>query len=285
MFRQHFLFAVFRGCLNLFQRVHPKDDSANFRYRYDKNLLQRTQARCLTERRMADSDSAVGSPTNEKPVDDGQEQDYQDAVAAADSDRESDILSEVDENQFEDYDPETANIENRPVDIDEDIAATLKVSKRKRIEGDAAKKPREGRREKKRRDQDEDTGADDLSEVETTKKPRRSRRAADGERRPRAKAAEPEPEDDESLTPEERRKRAIDKALDSALKKNSGSKRRRKDEEVCGPFFSTSFVVIAHTATGSRGRIRRTNGTTQGTNGQCVSSRQRRPRSRPTRSS
>ncbi|KFA61806.1 hypothetical protein S40285_05620 [Stachybotrys chlorohalonatus IBT 40285] len=180
---------------------------------------------------MADSDSAVGSPTNEKPVDDGQEQDYQDAVAAADSDRESDILSEVDENQFEDYDPETANIENRPVDIDEDIAATLKVSKRKRIEGDAAKKPREGRREKKRRDQDEDTGADDLSEVETTKKPRRSRRAADGERRPRAKAAEPEPEDDESLTPEERRKRAIDKALDSALKKNSGSKRRRKDEE------------------------------------------------------
>ncbi|KAH7308703.1 transcription factor IWS1 [Stachybotrys elegans] len=179
---------------------------------------------------MSDPNSPAGSPAAERPVDDGQEQEFQDELAAADSDRDSDVLSEVDENQFEDYDPETANIEDRPVDIDEDVAATLKVTKRKRADGDAVKKPREGRREKKRRDREEEVPVDDGSETEPSKKQRRSRRAAEGERRQRAKPSSPEPENDEHLSPEERRKRAIERALDSALKKNSGSKRRRKDE-------------------------------------------------------
>jgi transcription factor SPN1 len=183
--------------------------------------------------------SEGGSPAGERandPIDDGQEREYDDAVAAADSDRESDALSEVDEDQFEDYDPETANIEDRPVDIDEDVARTLKATKRKRTEGEVSKKPREGRRDKKRRDRDEDVVMDD---ADGGKKPRRSRRAADGEGRPRAKAATPEADKEENLTPEERQKRAIDRALDAAIKKPSGPKRRKKDEIVC--FYSGRF--------------------------------------------
>ncbi len=183
---------------------------------------------------MSENASAAGSPAREDPpIDDGQEKELIDEVAAAESDKDSDILSEVDEDQFEDYDPETANIEDRPVDIDEDVARTLKVSKRKRIEAQP-KKPREGRREKKRRDRDDDVTMDDGSDGDQERKPRR-RRAAEGERAPRAaaKQASPQPENDEHLSPEERRKRAIDRALDAAIKKGgSTSTRRRKKDEI-----------------------------------------------------
>ncbi|KAF4962004.1 hypothetical protein FSARC_9881 [Fusarium sarcochroum] len=179
---------------------------------------------------MSEMDSPIGEHANE-PVNDGQEQEYEDAAAAADSDRDSDALSEVDEDQFEDYDPETANIEDRPVDIDEDVARTLKATKRKRAEGEAPKKPREGRRDKKRRDRDDDVEMDDADDG--GKKSRRSRRAAgDGERRPRSKVVTPEPEKEDHLTPEEKRKRAIDRALDAAIKKPGGPKRSRKKDEI-----------------------------------------------------
>ncbi|KAF4589033.1 transcription factor IWS1 [Ophiocordyceps camponoti-floridani] len=176
--------------------------------------------------------SDVDSPTANEPVDDVQEQNFQDEIAAANSDRDSDLLSEIDENQFEDYDPETANIEDRPVDIDEDMARTLKATKRKRPDGEAPKKPREGRREKKRRDRDDEIPADEDAGADAGKAPRRSRRAGDGEGR-RVKEAETPQEapKEEQLTPEERRKRAIDRALDAAIKKGGGGgKRRRKDE-------------------------------------------------------
>lgn len=178
---------------------------------------------------MSDRESLGGSPLDEA-VDNGQEQEFQNGLAAGDSDRESDALSEIDENEFEDYDPETANIEDRPVDIDEDIARTLKASKRKRVPGDVPKKPREGRREK-RRDRDDEVSMEDGAADAEGKSQRRSRRAGDGERR-RTKPATPEPENEEELTPEERRKRAIDRALDAAIKKGGSTKRRRKDEIV-----------------------------------------------------
>ncbi|KAH8169336.1 TFIIS helical bundle-like domain-containing protein [Sarocladium implicatum] len=178
---------------------------------------------------MSATGSPVGSPAN-APVNDGQEEEFQDAVAAADSDRDSDLLSEIDENQFEDYDPETANIEDRPVDIDEDIARTLKASKRKRADGEIPRKPREGRREKKRRDRDTDVamgGAED----DDMAAPRRARRTGDGERRARATQSSPDPQPDEDLTPEERRKREINRQLDLAMKKPGTNRRRKKDEE------------------------------------------------------
>lgn len=186
---------------------------------------------------MSDHDSPVGSPAKDNNEED------REVDAGMDSDRDSDVLSEIDENQFDDYDPETANIEDRPVDIDEDIARTLKVSKRKRIEGQQPKKPREGRREKKRRDRDEDVGMEDGSDGGGADKPARRRRAAGGERAPRApaaKAASPEPINEDHLSPEEKRKLAIDRALDAAMKKPSGGpKRRRKDEIVSLPKSST----------------------------------------------
>lgn len=164
-------------------------------------------------------------------MDDGQEQEFEDEVVAGDSDNDSDALSEVDENLIEDYDPEAANIEDRPVDIDEDVARTLKATKRKRVDGDTTKKPREGRRDKKRRDKDEDVVMEDDT-PDTSIKQRRSRRGGDSERRPKAKAPTPEQDNEEDLSPEERRKRAIDRALDAAIKKPSGARRRRKDEIV-----------------------------------------------------
>lgn len=183
---------------------------------------------------MSDVDSPERSPGND-PVEDGKESEIQDETAAADSDRDSDLLSEIDENQFEDYDPETANIEDRPVDI-EDIARTLKATKRKRADGDVPKKPREGRREKKRRDLDDEVPLEDEAPADIGKTTqRRSRRAGEGGERRRAKEANasPEPPNEEYLSPEERRKRAIDRALDAAIKTGSSTKRRRKDEIVC----------------------------------------------------
>lgn len=172
--------------------------------------------------------ASAGPETN----DEGLEKEYEDQVGAADSDHESEALSEVDENQFEDYDPETANIEDRPVDIDEDVARTLKASKRKRVDGENVKRPREGRREKKRRDLDDDAALEDDIGDEGSKKPRRTRRGGDDERRAKPQAETPEPQDEENLSPEERRQRAIDRALDAAIKKPSGARRKRKDEIV-----------------------------------------------------
>ena len=181
---------------------------------------------------MSDAESPAGSPANE-PVDDGQEREFEEEVAAADSDRDSALLSEVDEDQFEDYDPETANIEDRPVDIDEDAARTLKASKRKRAEGEAARKPREGRREKKRRDRDDDVAMDNEADADGEAPQRRSRRAAEGERRrPKRDKSPDEGPNEEDLSPEQRRALAIERALDAAIKKPAATKRKRKDEIV-----------------------------------------------------
>lgn len=162
------------------------------------------------------------------------------------SDKDSDVLSEVDEDQFEDYDPTTAPIEERPVEIDEDIAKTLKASKRKRPDGETAKKPKEGRREKKRRTDDEVLSADgEMLEGKRTRKSRgegSARAAGDGD------AAEP-PENEENLTPEERRARALERAMDAALK--GPTKRRRKKDEVVrllyamsGSFYKFSYANL-----------------------------------------
>ncbi|KAI0020033.1 hypothetical protein F4780DRAFT_744233 [Xylariomycetidae sp. FL0641] len=145
-----------------------------------------------------------------------------DLADAADSDKDSDALSEIDEDQFDDYNPSAARPEERPVDIDEDVARTLKASKRK---GTATKKPKEGRREKKRaRDRDDNDGAD--GEILTTK---RVRKTAGTE--PSRKAATPEPEEnEENLTPEERRRRAIERAARKENKPKT-TRRKKKDEE------------------------------------------------------
>ncbi|KAI0400896.1 hypothetical protein F4802DRAFT_462346 [Xylaria palmicola] len=174
---------------------------------------------------MSEAESPAGSPAveqtlhEEAPNDDPPPKDLgdYDAAAADDSDRDSDALSDIDEDQFEDYDPSAVRIEERPVEIDEDAARTLKASRRK---GTATKKPKEGRREKKRaRDRDDEADG----EVLTTK---RVRKTGGGETR---KEKSPEPENEENLTPEERRRRAIERA--AAKEKPKTKRRKRKDED------------------------------------------------------
>lgn len=172
---------------------------------------------------MEDSPAAAAPETlHEEEGDDQQKElgDY-DVEAAGDSDKDSDALSEVDEDQFDDYDPAAAQIEEKPVEIDEDVARTLKAGKRK---GQAVRKPKEGRREKKRsRAQDDNDGAD--GEIQTGKR----RRAGPAAASSRNERASPEPVPEENLTPEERRKRAIERAAAKDVKKPSG-RRRKKDE-------------------------------------------------------
>lgn len=114
------------------------------------------------------------------------------------SDNESE-LSELDENQFGDFDPENIAIEERPAEmIDETNVNLIGVHKRKRTEGDEAeaKRKKKNRREKPRRGKK----ADEV-EVGDGGGERRSKRSRK-EGRVRPASAEKEPEED--LTPEER---------------------------------------------------------------------------------
>ncbi|KAK3694215.1 hypothetical protein B0T22DRAFT_64227 [Podospora appendiculata] len=138
------------------------------------------------------------------------------------SDKDSDLLSEIDEDQFDDYDP-TAE---RPVDIDENVASTLKAAKRKRTDVGTAKKPKEGRRPRKRARANDEVEGGDADDGD--RRPRKSR--VDGERRTAARKEAPQREEpEENLTPEERRRRALDRAMDAAVK-NPIKRRRKKDE-------------------------------------------------------
>lgn len=159
-----------------------------------------------------------------------------------DDDEEEEQLSDVDED-FEDYDPATAEIaetEDRPaVTIDEEAARGLKASKRKRTGDDGKpRKPKEGRREKKRRPGDGagDGGSDDEEGGEATATSKRARRSrpedggASSSAPRRKKSASPEV-NEEDLTPEERRKRALNRAIDLAIR-NPNKRRRKADEDV-----------------------------------------------------
>jgi transcription factor SPN1 len=183
------------------------------------------------EHRNEDTHADEGADVQEQPQDDeGNEQ--EDAVDGLDgvdgddlSDKDSDLLSEIDEDQFDDYRAD-------PVTIDESITKTLKPAKRKRTD-DAPKKPKEGRRAKKRaRSEDDDLGGDDYGGG-ISRRARKARNA--GEVRPSKEEQEAarraaEKEAEANMTPEERRRRALERAMDAAIK--NPSKRRRKKDEV-----------------------------------------------------
>ncbi|KAK4119351.1 hypothetical protein N657DRAFT_627032 [Parathielavia appendiculata] len=174
---------------------------------------------------MSDTSSQAASPAepNHQEEQHDRPTDIRHDHAGNDSDKESDILSEIDEDQFEDYDP---TLEERPVEIDENVAKTLKAAKRKRTDAETVKKPKEGRRPKKRARATVDDGGD----VEDGERRPRKARATGGERRAARKEAEQEEQvNEENLTPEERRRRAIQRAMDNALK-NPTKRRRKKDD-------------------------------------------------------
>ncbi|KAL8712793.1 MAG: hypothetical protein Q9220_003001 [cf. Caloplaca sp. 1 TL-2023] len=154
------------------------------------------------------------------------------------SDNDS-VLSEVDEAQFEDFDPTNIAIEDRPaIAVDEENVKLLGRHKRKRDGDDAGlvtKKKKEGKREKpkklrKKRDSDEDdfSGGQEI-EGKRRRKPKNVSEGAEG-RKERARPRKATPENDDALSPEERRRRALDRAMDAALK--NPTRRRRKADGI-----------------------------------------------------
>lgn len=176
----------------------------------------------------ATSDGGDADPTRDTdeaaPL--SEDHDADDAEDGGDaSDKDSDLLSEIDEDQFDDFGSGPA-----PVTIDENVTKTLKAAKRRRVDGAAAKKPKEGKRQKKRARSEEDD-VESAGGEPAARRPRKARAAAEA----RAERREPqqqeqEDENEEDLTPEERRRRALERAMDAAVKGNPNKRRRKKDE-------------------------------------------------------
>ena len=152
-----------------------------------------------------DATEAVGEEPMSPPVD-------------ADRDDAESELSEIDEAQFEDFDPSAIAIEERPVELDEDSINRIGKFKRKRTEGEEAEKPKKKKkrdRPKKKRHDDDDV-FEGGQEIEG-KRRRKPTSGGDGERRERRARART-PDDAEHLTPQERARRELDKKMDESLK-------------------------------------------------------------------
>ena len=124
------------------------------------------------------------------------------------SDNDS-VLSEVDEAQFEDFDPANVAIDDRPqIAVDEDTVKLLGRHKRKRptdgdVDGEGGKKKKkEGKRDKpkklrKKRDEDDNfSGGEELEGKRIRKK------KEGGERKEKARPRKATPENEEALDPE-----------------------------------------------------------------------------------
>ncbi|KAI7481029.1 hypothetical protein KC351_g6630 [Hortaea werneckii] len=155
-------------------------------------------------------------------------------AAGGDDDENESELDELDEGEFEDFDPDALNIPDKPVAVDSDNVGLLGVHKRKRTEEEERerkkKKKKEGRREKKSKrvkaggDEDEvDEG--DIIEGKRGRKGKSSGGGGGGEKKARARRSPSV--DEENMTPEERRRRALDKKMDEALKSHRPTARRR----------------------------------------------------------
>jgi transcription factor SPN1 len=171
----------------------------------------------------------AGDDNQEKAEASGDDDDDEGGI----SDDES-ILSEVDEAQFENFDPENVDVEDRPqLAIDEDNLKLIGRHKRKREEGESRPRRKEGRREKKRRGQDDEDGDEASSRRKEKKKKEK-------------KPAEPDT-DEETLDPETRRRRALDRAMDEAMKKPTKRRARKQDGIVCRYWVATGLYTVTNT--------------------------------------
>jgi transcription factor SPN1 len=139
--------------------------------------------------------------TGENEVDKDEDEDEDDF-----SDNES-ILSDVDEAQFDDFDPTAIAVEDRPqVAVDDSNVKLLGVHKRKRTEAEieeSRKKKRKDRaREKTRKPRKERDGSEPFSGGEELSG-KRSRKRKEGGEKSSSRKAVPDEVDEESLTPEE----------------------------------------------------------------------------------
>nr|POE84604.1 transcription factor iws1 [Quercus suber] len=159
----------------------------------------------------AEDEGAPGSPPN------------------VDDDGEESELDDLDEEQFEDFDPNALNIPDKPIPVDADNVGLLGKHKRKRTEeeeNERKKKKKEGRREKpkrQRKKRDDEDNFEGGVEVDG-KRSRKSKAGAEGRPNKTVRRAKT-PEDEESLTPDERRRRALDRKMDEALKSHRTVKR------------------------------------------------------------
>lgn len=157
----------------------------------------------------------AGEQATEPAAEGGVEETEEQLGGGLDEDALSDddsILSEVDEAQFENFDPENVDVEERPqLAIDEENLKLIGRHKRKRAEGEEGRsRHKEGRRGKKnRRDRDEDGG--------------------EGAHRGRKQKEKSPDTDEETLDPETRRRRALDRAMDEAMKKPTKRRHRKQD--------------------------------------------------------
>ncbi|KAI1941408.1 Transcription factor iws1 [Ophidiomyces ophidiicola] len=151
-----------------------------------------------------------------------------DHLAAADLSDDESVLSDVDEAQFEGFDPANIAIDDRPaLAIDEENLKLIGRHKRRRAEGDDdsyRKKKKEYKREKRSRRKQQDS--DDAFSGGETVEGKRSRKRKEG----RERQAKVVPEiDEESLDPATRRRRALDRLMDEALKKPTKRRVRKAD--------------------------------------------------------
>lgn len=130
------------------------------------------------------------------------------------SDNDS-ILSDVDEAQFEDFDPNQIAIEERPaIAVDEDNVKLLGRHKRKRdgeVDSEGRKKKKkEGRREKvkkvrKRKDSDDEFSGGQEMEGKRIRKKKAFTEDGAKPRKEKQRPRKPSPENEEELAPEERK--------------------------------------------------------------------------------
>ena len=130
------------------------------------------------------------------------------------SDNES-VLSDIDEAQFEDFDPANVAIDERPaIAVDEDTVKLLGRHKRKRDLGDGTadgeggkRKRKEGKREKpkkSRKKRDEDDNFSGGEELEGKRARKKKAIAEGGEKREKPRPRQATPENEEALDPAER---------------------------------------------------------------------------------
>jgi len=152
---------------------------------------------------------------------------------ASDNDSE---LSDVDEAAFADFDPNSVALADRPVAIDEEITRGLKASKIKRTDRESKKKEAKRDKSKKKRRREEDEDASAVEEVEGKRSRKTKRTTAGRSSRTDPERVQAQKQKDaiaeENMTAEDRRARALDAAMDAALK-NPNKRRRKKDEVVC----------------------------------------------------
>ncbi|KAI9805803.1 MAG: hypothetical protein M1825_000417 [Sarcosagium campestre] len=181
--------------------------------------------------------SPTASPTNKSPAEDRPDDNDDDDDDNLSTHSDESDLSDVDENQFADFDPANLAIEDRPaIAVDDSNVALIGIHKRKRTEGaegddGGRKKKKEGKREKskKRRGTDADDDRFSGGEEIDGKRERRKKSTTGRKDKPQARRAAT-PENEDALTPEERRRRALDRAMDAALK-NPNRRRRKRDGE------------------------------------------------------